>query len=83
MCDKESNTIYKGLGSIKDMRSTSADIMLEIAERNPKTFLDILYLREEVRNNGKKLDAKSLEILIDIGFFSNICTVPEAKTALF
>lgn len=83
MCDKESNTIYKGLGSIKDMRSTSADIMLQIAEHNPKTFLDILYLREEVKVNGKKLDARSLDILIDIGFFSNICTITEAKTTLF
>ena len=83
MCDKESNTIYKGLGSIKDMRSTSADIMLKIAECNPKTFLDILYLREDVKIDGKKLDAKSLEILINVGFFSNICTIPEAKTALF
>lgn len=83
MCDKESNTIYKGLGSIKDMRSTSADIMLEIAERNPKTFLDILYLREDIKIDGKKLDTRSLEILINVGFFSNICTIPEAKTALF
>lgn len=83
MCDKESNTIYKGLGSIKNMQSIAADIMLKIAEHNPKTFLDILYLREEVKVNGKKLDARSLEILIDIGFFSNICTIAEAKTTLF
>ena len=83
MCDKESNTIYKGLGSIKNMQSIAADIMLQIAEHNPKTFLDILYLREEAKVNGKKLDARSLEILIDIGFFSNICTIAEAKTTLF
>ena len=83
MCDKESNTIYKGLGSIKNMQSIAADIMLKIAEHNPKTFLGILYLREEVKVNGKKLDARSLEILIDIGFFSNICTITEAKTTLF
>ena len=83
MCDKESNTIYKGLGSIKNMKSIAADIMLEIAKYNPETFLDILYLREEIKVNGKKLDAKSLEILIDIGFFSNICTMTEAKTTLF
>lgn len=83
MCDKESNTIYKGLGSIKNMQSIAADIMLQIAEHNPKTFLDILYLREEVKVNGKKLDARSLDILIDIGFFSNICTITEAKTTLF
>lgn len=83
MCDKESNTIYKGLGSIKNMKSIAADIMLEIAKYNPETFLDILYLREEIKVNGKKLDAKSLEILIDIGFFSNICTMTEAKTILF
>lgn len=83
MCDKESNTIYKGLGSIKNMQSIAADIMLKIAEHNPKTFLDILYLREEVKVNGKKLDARSFEILIDIGFFSNICTIAEAKTTLF
>lgn len=83
MCDKESNTIYKGLGSIKNMQSISADIMLKIAEHNPKTFLDILYLRENIKINGKKLDTRSLEILIDIGFFSNICTITEAKTTLF
>lgn len=83
MCDKESNTIYKGLGSIKNMQSIAADIMLKIAKHNPKTFLDILYLREDIKINGKKLDKGSLEILIDIGFFSNICTIIDAKTTLF
>lgn len=83
MCDKESNTIYKGLGSIKNMQSIAADIMLEIAKYDPETFLDILYFIEEIKVNDKKLNARSLEILIDIGFFSNICTMTEAKTTLF
>ena len=78
-CDKTNNTIYKGLGSIKSMQSIAADIMQQIYEQHPKTFLDILYLCEEVKIDGKRINSKSLEMLIDIGFFSEYDNVANIK----
>lgn len=82
MCDKESNTIYKGLGSIKDMQSIVADIMLDIADKNPETFVDVLFLTEECKIDNKKINKKSLDILLNIGFFDIFGTVPELKSIL-
>ena len=70
VCDKSTNTIYKGLGSIKSMQSIAADIMIEIDNHNPTNFLDILSLCEEVKVDGKRINSKSLDILCEIGFFS-------------
>ena len=70
VCDKETQTIYKGLGSIKSMQSIAADIMQQIYERKPKDFLDVLTLCNEVKIDGKRINSKSLDILVDIGFFS-------------
>ena len=70
ICDKSTNTIYKGLGSIKSMQSIAADIMIEIDNHNPTNFLDILSLCEEVKVDGKRINSKSLDILCEIGFFS-------------
>ena len=78
-CDKTNNTIYKGLGSIKSMQSIAADIMQQIYEQHPKTFLDVLYLCEEVKIDGKRINSKSLEMLIDIGFFSEYDNVANIK----
>lgn len=83
MCDKESNTIYKGLGSIKDMQSIAADIMLDIADKNPETFVDVLFLTKECKINNKKINKKSLEILLNIGFFDVFGTIPELKSILY
>ncbi len=82
MCDKESNTIYKGLGSIKDMQSIAADIMLNIADKNPETFVDVLFLTEECKIDNKKINKKSLDILLNIGFFDMFGTIPELKSVL-
>lgn len=54
MCDKESNTIYKGLGSIKDMQSIAADIMLDIADKIPKHLLMYYSLLKNVKSIIKK-----------------------------
>lgn len=78
-CDKTNNTIYKGLGSIKSMQSIAADIMQQIYDLHPKTFLDVLYLCEEVKIDGKRINSKSLEMLIDIGFFSEYDNVANIK----
>lgn len=82
MCDKESNTIYKGLGSIKDMQSIAADIMLDIADKNPETFVDVLFLTKECKIDNKKINKKSLDILLNIGFFDMFGTIPELKSIL-
>ena len=78
-CDKSNNIIYKGLGSIKSMQSIAADIMQQIYNQHPKTFIDILYLCEEIKVDGKRINSKSLGMLIDIGFFSEYDNVANIK----
>ena len=70
ICDKSTNTIYKGLESIKSMQSIASDILNEIWQQNPKNFIEILELCDSVKVDGKKINSKSMDILIDIGFFS-------------
>lgn len=70
VCDKETQTIYKGLGSIKSMQSIAADIMQEVYNHHPKDFIDVLELCNEIKVDGKRINSKSMDILINIGFFS-------------
>lgn len=82
VCDKETKTIYKGLGSIKSMQNIAADIMNEIYAKSPNDFVDILFLCEDVRVDDKRINSKSMDILIDIGFFSeygNLNTLKQAR----
>ena len=44
VCDKETNTICKGLDSIKSMQTIAADIMNEIYTQEPKDFIEVLFL---------------------------------------
>ena len=79
VCDKETNTIYKGLESIKSMQTIAAEIMKRVFENHPPTMLDVLYLCEEVKIDGKRINSKSMDILIDIGFFSQYGNVDTIK----
>lgn len=82
VCDKETKTIYKGLGSIKSMQNIAADIMNEIYAESPNDFVAILFLCEDVRVDDKRINSKSMDILIDIGFFSdygNLNTLKQAR----
>ena len=82
VCDKSTNTIYKGLGSIKSMQSIAADIMDKIAKLYPEEMLDIFMLCDEVKVDGKRINSKSMDILIDIGFFNefgNIMTIKQVR----
>lgn len=82
VCDKNTNTIYKGLGSIKSMQNIAADIMDKIAKLHPEKMLDIFMLCDEVKVDGKRINSKSMDILIDIGFFSefgNIMTIKQVR----
>ena len=79
VCDKETNTIYKGLDSIKSMQTIAADIMNEIYAQEPKDFIDILFLCESVKIDGKRINSKSMDILIDIGFFGEYGNINTLK----
>lgn len=79
VCDKETKTIYKGLGSIKSMQTIAADIMNEVYAKEPKDFIDILFLCESVKVDDKRINSKSMDILIDIGFFSEYGNINTLK----
>ena len=82
VCDKETNTIYKGLESIKSMQTIAAEIMKRVFENHPPTMLDVLYLCEKVKIDNKRINSKSMDILIDIGFFSeygNVGTIKQIR----
>lgn len=79
VCDKETNTIYKGLDSIKSMQTIAADIMNEIYAQEPKDFIDVLFLCESVKVDGKRINSKSMDILVDIGFFSEYGNINTLK----
>lgn len=64
-CDKETNTIYKGIGSIKYMNENVANELYEMSGYNFEDFVDLLYyLKEKTSLNSRQLD-----ILIKIDFF--------------
>lgn len=62
--NKETKTIYKGVGSIKYLNEQKANILYELSQsKNYETFTDILY-------DAKEIDNRCLEILIKLGYFS-------------
>lgn len=62
--NKETNTIYKGVGSIKYLNEQKANILYELSQsKKYETFTDILY-------DAKEIDNRCLEILIKLGYFS-------------
>lgn len=64
-CDKETNTIYKGIGSIKYMNEKVANELYEMSGCNFGDFVELLYyLKEKTSLNSRQLD-----ILIKIDFF--------------
>lgn len=64
-CDKETNTIYKGIGSIKFMNETVANELYDMPNEKFLDFVDVLYhLKEKTTVNSRQLN-----ILIKIDFF--------------
>lgn len=64
-CDKETNTIYKGIGSIKYCNETIGNELYELKNNLYNTFLDLL-----IDIAKTSINSRQLEILIKIGFFS-------------
>lgn len=64
-CNKETNTIYKGIGSIKFMNETVANELYEMSNVEFDDFVDVLYYLKEKTT----LNSRQLNILIKIDFF--------------
>lgn len=61
-CDKETNTIYKGMQSIKYMNESVAEALYEMRDQKFESFADLIAV---FPGNSKQLD-----ILIKLGYFS-------------
>ena len=66
--DKTTNTIYKGIGSIKYLNSQVAKELYDLSQNNTYTnFLDLL---KDI-NEKTSCNSRQLEILITLNFFSD------------
>ncbi len=63
--DRRSNSIYKGIASIKYMNPEIADKLLEAGQKQYKCFSEVLGTVTQF------LDSRQLEILINLDFFSD------------
>ena len=63
--DKESNTIYKGIASIKFLNSTVANELYSLRDNKYADFLDLLVDIDKLQINSRQLD-----ILTKLNFFS-------------
>lgn len=65
--DKNTNSIYRGIASVKYCNSQIADELLELSKNKYKTFIDLLY-----DIDGKtSVNSRQLEILTKLNFFSD------------
>ena len=67
--EDDTKYIYPILSSIKSMQNIANDILYQISKKNPDDFLELLYMTEQIKVNGKKINKTSMEILIKLGFF--------------
>lgn len=63
--DKESNSIYKGIGSIKYMNNTVGDELYNLRNTKCDSFIDLMVSMKEINF----IDARQLNILIKIDYF--------------
>lgn len=67
--EDDTKYIYPILSSIKSMQNIANDILYQVSKKNPDDFLELLYMTEQIKVNGKKINKTSMEILIKLGFF--------------
>lgn len=65
--DKESNSIYKGIESIKYLNSEVAESLYSLKDNQYNSFLDLLI---DIHEKGIKINSRQMNILISIDFFS-------------
>ena len=64
--NKETNSIYKGVASIKYLNETVANELYELKDNKYNSFLDLLI---DLQNTS--INSRQLEILIKLGYFSD------------
>lgn len=70
--DKSTNSIYKGIGSIKYLNDNCADELYNIAQTHYDNFMQLLFATNSIGINSRQLD-----ILIKLDFFSDFGNVNE------
>lgn len=71
--DKESNSIYKGIGSVKFMNQSCADDLYNLRDNHYNSFVDLLRdIYEKTSVNSRQLD-----ILIKLDFFDEFGNAKE------
>lgn len=69
-CDKNTNTIYKGISSIKGLSKTIGDKLYELKDNSYSTFLDLLIDCKE-----QKIGISDLTVLAKLDYFSEFGTI--------
>lgn len=69
--DKETNSIYKGLSSIKFISKNAGEILYNLKDNKYDSFIDLLI------NIGNKINSKNINILIRLDFYSEFGTIPK------
>jgi DNA polymerase III alpha subunit len=62
--DRESNSIYKGIKSIKNLNKNAGELLYSLKDNNYNSFVELLV------DIGKKINSKQMTILISLNFFS-------------
>lgn len=71
--DKESNSIYKGIGSVKFMNQSCADDLYNLRNNNYNSFVDLL---RDIYGKTS-VNARQLDILIKLDFFEEFGNAKE------
>ena len=67
--DRETNSIYKGISSIKFISKNAGSILYDLKDNHYDTFCDLLV------DIGNKINSKNIQILIRLNFFSEFGTI--------
>ncbi len=64
-CDKETNSIYKGIGSVKFCNDLMGEALYSLRDKKYDCFIDLL-----LDLNDKSINSRQLDILIKLDYFS-------------
>ena len=67
--DRKTNSIYKGISSIKFISKNAGSILYDLKDNHYDTFCDLLV------DIGNKINSKNIQILIKLNFFSEFGTI--------
>ena len=67
--DRKTNSIYKGISSIKFISKNAGSILYDLKDNHYDTFCDLLV------DIGNKINSKNIQILIRLNYFSEFGTI--------